>query len=72
MMDLCTDPMGSGSWILIMVSVCPTDLCLQPARTIVQGSIFRLWEVGSLCWPPLVMSWLDWEGLQLQLLELLH
>ena len=23
--------------------------------------------VGSLCWPPLEMSWLDWEGLQLPL-----
>ena len=29
-------------------------------------------QVDSLCWPPLEMSWLDWEGLQLQLRELLH
>ena len=28
--------------------------------------------MGSLSWPPLEMSWLDWEGLQLQLWELLH
>ena len=42
MMDLCTDLMGSGSWILIFPSfivvfavVFAPDLCLQPARTIV-------------------------------------
>ena len=34
--------------------------------------IFSCSQVGSLSWPPLEMSWLDWEGLQLQLLELLH
>ena len=44
MMDLCTDLMGSGSWILTMISVFwavlviwPPDLCFQPARTIVPG-----------------------------------
>ena len=39
-MDLYSDPMGCGSWILtfppISVLVTP-DLCLQPARTIVPG-----------------------------------
>ena len=29
-------------------------------------------QVDSLCWPPLEMFWLDWEGLQLQLRELLY
>ena len=28
-------------------------------------------QVGSLCWLALEQPWLDWEGLQLQLLELL-
>ena len=35
-LDLCTDLMSSGSWIL-KISVVYPDLCLQPARTIVPG-----------------------------------
>ena len=36
--NLCTDPMGSWSWILTMMSVMVgPDLCLQPARTTVPG-----------------------------------
>ena len=34
---LCTDLMGSGSWILTLMTVGAADLCLQPARTTVPG-----------------------------------
>ena len=45
MMDLCTDLMGSGSWILTIISVviCRgySDLCLEPARTTVPGVSYQ-------------------------------
>ena len=49
-MDLCTDLMGSGSWILTIICVSLTvvliliwpDLSLQPARTTVPGVSYQL------------------------------